>query len=143
MELIVVIAIVLILLAVSVWSLQFMQERVLLNTLQSSLVFNLEEAKAKAVAGKNGLPHGIYFTENSYVQFSGYEYDPEDVNNVVHDIDSRLLLSTDILGNEEVIIFSRITGSASDEAIIEISSRANPENRKVIKIGQGGGITSQ
>jgi hypothetical protein len=91
------------------------------------------------VAGLAGTPHGIYFEEGQYTQFQGNSFNANNNTNIVHQIDPRLEISTDII-NDDSVIFSRMTGAAGSESIITISVRSNPEKNRVIIVGPGGGI---
>jgi prepilin-type N-terminal cleavage/methylation domain-containing protein len=140
-EIMVVVSIVLVLSAIAIVSLSAMQERMLLNTAASGLVFHLEESRSRSVAGVQGQPHGIYFDIDYYVQFRGEEYDPNDSSNTMHEIDPRLELSTDILESEESIIFSRITGTTDESHTITVSLKNQVGNNQSIVVGVGGDIT--
>ena len=139
-EIMVVVTIVLVLSAIAIVSLSAMQERMTLNSAASELIFYLEESKSRAVAGVQGQPHGIYFNTDYYVQFRGDEYDPNDSANTIHEIDPRLKLTTDILNDEESIIFSRITGATEDSYLIVISLKNNENNSRSVLVGAGGDI---
>ena len=136
----VVVAIVVALSAIAVVSLSAMQERMMLNSAASELVFHLEESKSRAVAGVQGQPHGIYFNTEYYVQFRGDEYDPNDSSNTIHEVDPRLELSTDILGDEDTIIFSRITGATEDSYSITVSLKDSEDESRSVLVGEGGDI---
>lgn len=140
-EIMVVVAIVLVLSAIAIVSLSAMQERILLNSMASGLVFHLEESRSRSVAGVQGQPHGIYFDTDYYVQFRGEEYDPNDSTNTVHELDPRLELSTDILSGEESIIFSRITGATEESHTVTISLKKQGGNSQSVVVGVGGDIT--
>lgn len=139
-EILVVVAIVAALAAVGLLSLTSMRDRLLLDDAQSSLAFHLEESKARAVAGTGGTEHGVYFSENAYVQFLGDVYDPGDASNTAHALDPGLTLTTDILG-DEVVIFSRITGTVDEAVTLTLSLDNDPTKTRVIVIGEGGDIS--
>ena len=139
-EIMVVVSIVVLLSAIAAVSLSAMQERLLLRSAVSDIAFALEAARAHSVAGTGGDPHGVYFGENVFVEFSGSAYDDEDPDNVTHEIDDRLLLATDILGGEGPVIFSRIVGTVDDGVTITVSSVSNPSLSRSITVGAGGDI---
>lgn len=140
-EIMVVVAIVLLLSAIAIVSLSAMQERLVLNAAVNDLVFHLEESKSRAVAGVQGQPHGIYFAADYYVQFLGSEYDPNNSANTIHAIDPRLELSADILGGEDSIIFSRITGATENSGLITVTVKNNGDQHRSVEVGAGGNIT--
>lgn len=139
-EILVVVAIVTALAVVGLLSLTSMRDRLLLDDAQSSLAFHLEESKARAVAGTGGVEHGVYFSEDTYVQFLGDVYDPGDASNTAHALDPGLTLTTDILG-DEVVIFSRITGTVDEAVTLTLSLNNDPTKTRVIIIGEGGDIS--
>lgn len=141
MEILVVVAIVVTLAGIALLGLAHMRDRLSLDDAASAMVFHLEESKARAVAGFGGASHGVYFADDAYAQFAGNAYDAEDDSNVLHELDPRLRLTTDILEGESAVVFSRITGAADESLTITISLRRDPETRRVILIGPGGDIS--
>ncbi len=140
-EIMVVVAIVFVLAAVAVVSLRAMSERLLLSSAAGDIAFALEEAKARAVAGRGGAAHGALFESGSYTIFEGETYDANDAGNVTHALDGRLELSTDILGSEGSVVFSRVTGAVGERVVITISLRGDPDRSRSIVVGQGGDIS--
>ena len=140
-EILVVVAVVLLLALVAFTSLSSLHERNLLRDASNTLVFHLEESKARSVAGTGGEPHGLYFAEDYYVQFIGSEYDALEPSNVVHQLDPAITLTIDILEGEDEIIFSRITGRSSSEASFTIELQNNPDEERVVLVGAGGDIS--
>lgn len=136
----VVVAILSVLGGIAVLSLREMSERLLLRSAVSDIVFYLEEAKARSVAGSGGEAHGIYFDENEYVAFAGTEYDEEDSGNVTHELDNRLEIDTDILGDEQAVIFTRITGTVGESVEIRVQLQSDAESYRVVTVGPGGDI---
>lgn len=140
-ELMVVIAVVTVLATVAVVSLSAMQERLLLNHTRSNIAFHLEEMRAKSVAGSGGVAHGVNFSRDRYVQFSGGTYGANNSDNSIHVVDGSLEIVTDIIGNDKSVVFDRITGTAGSRVVVTIRSRANPENRQIVVVGTGGDIS--
>lgn len=141
-EILVVVAIVVLLAIVALLSLSSMRDRLLLNDAESSLIFHLEESKARSVSGSGGEPHGIYFEADSYTQFTGDEYDENDSSNMVQQIDPALEFVTDILEDENGVVFSRITGTTGENVEIKIRLKNDPSSLRQVMVGAGGDITS-
>lgn len=137
-EIMVVVAIVLALAAVTVVSLTAMKDRMLLKEAQSTIAFHLEESKARSVAGRGGEPHGVNFGDGQYTQFEGDEYDADSPLNVLHDLDPRLTVTTDIMDSEKSVVFSRITGRTEEEVRITISLS---DDERTVVVGVGGDIS--
>lgn len=112
-----------------------------LSTSADALVSVLERAKADAVSGKNGLDYGVKFNTDSYVYFEGDTYDPDAVTNIVHTLDERLELSNTITDPYDSVVFSRISGDASEEATVTLYRAAEPSDAYVITIGALGDVT--
>ena len=137
-ELLVTIAIMLILgaLTISTYS-QYRIER-LLSSEAARLVALLESTKASSLAGKGNESQGIKFNASSFETFSGSSYaGGSDI--VVFDLDPELLISTTLSGDEE-IVFSRLTGWANDAATITIAVVDDLSVYKQIEVGTAGEI---
>lgn len=142
-EILVVVAIVAALAVVAMLSLTAMRDRLVLNDARGALAFHLEESKARAVAGLGSESHGVYFSDNMYAQFTGDEYEDDEESNTEYPLDPRLTLATDILDDEEVIIFSRITGAVGETVTLTLSLNNDPTKTRVIVVGEGGDISYQ
>lgn len=140
LEIIVVIAILTVLTTISLVSLGAMQERLLLRAAASDIVFALEAAKARSVAGTGGVVHGVHFTDETYVEFRGSTYDAEDDDVLVHELDPRLTLTTDTL-SETSIVFARITGTTGAATEIMLALKDDPDTYRTILVGAGGAIS--
>jgi prepilin-type N-terminal cleavage/methylation domain-containing protein len=140
-EIMLVVAVILILAALAVWSLSSMSDRLLLRSTANDIAFRLEAAKARSVAGTGGGQHGLVFLADAYVEFEGESYDEEDEDNVIHEIPPRVNVATDILDDETVIIFSRINATVAEPVVITISLVDDPSVVRTIMIGAGGDIS--
>jgi prepilin-type N-terminal cleavage/methylation domain-containing protein len=140
-EIMLVVAVILILSALAVWSLSSMSDRLLLRSTASDIAFRLEAAKARSVAGTGGGQHGLVFLEDAYVEFEGETYDEDDVDNVIHEVPSRVNIATDILDDEPVIVFSRLNATVAEPVVITISLVDDPSATRIIMVGVGGDIS--
>lgn len=138
-EILVVLAVIIALTTIALWSLGSMSERLLLRSAVSDIAFVLEAQKAKAVSGTGGVAQGVFFNASSYTEFAGSEYDEDEDDNFTHSLDSRLVLSTDIIG-EESIIFSRITGATGDSVTVTVSLANDATRFRTVVVGLGGDI---
>lgn len=140
-EILVVVAIIVLLAGLALLGLTSLRDRLALEDATSSLVFHLEESKTRAVAGRGGVSHGIHFADDGYAQFAGAVYDEDDVTNILHELDPRLEMTTDILAGETAVVFSRITGATDAPVTLTIGLRRDPDTRRVVIVGSGGDIS--
>lgn len=139
-EIMVVVAVLLALSVIAVVSLGALNDRLLLRSASSDIAFALESAKARSVAGTDGVAHGIYFSDDRFIEFSG-DYVENDDDNVTHELDDRVTLSTDILNGEESVTFSRITGMVGESVTITVALKSDPAKTKSVVVGPGGDIS--
>lgn len=112
-----------------------------LESAAQSLVFELKNARAKSMAGENGLKWGIYFvnSENDYYEFFST---PLDYSSPSTTIKMSVFLPTTVIfsnppeASTTEIIFGKITGNATPTAII-IESEGNS---KAITITENGNV---
>lgn len=140
-ELLIVIAILGLLLGV-VFGLSSAKREQELRVITDTIVFTLEEAKANAIAGKYGTPHGIAFNTGSYTLFSGSTFSASGEHNRTHHIADRFTIQTTFGGTHHAVIFARITGAATPAGSITVTDVDQASNSSTITIGTGGDITA-
>lgn len=119
-EILIVIAILGALAYVAVINYSSAKEAATLNSGVDAVYFALEQAKADALAGKNGEAQGVKFNNDSFVRFGGVNYDGGDGGNIDYNLDEELTLSTTLSG-DETIVFSRLTGSFGSTATVTVA----------------------
>ena len=114
------------------------------------LVSDLRRQQLKAIQGdSNGTPglnfHGIYFSSDNYVLFSGPAYQPADPGNIIVPLNPALRFSFINLTNSEIVFASGSGESANftppatsgDLSLVDIQSGLS----KVIVINQYGVVS--
>lgn len=140
MEMLIVIAIMIIILAIVIYSFNTAKSKKQLEVTIDAIDSRLEEAKANALAGKNGKNFGIQFNTTTYVYFSGNSYNPADTTNSTTTILSNLQITKSIAGGGSSIIFSRLTGMPQATGTIIVTDINNNSNTMSITIGTLGDI---
>lgn len=138
-EVLVVLAILSVLSTLGMVSWTAARERAELTAVANTIVLHLEESKARAVAGTGGVPHGVWFGDDRYVQFAGATYDPDDVTNAVHTLDGSFSLS--VTSGEDEVVFARITGMVEDALTITVARTSDPSAARTMIVGNGGDIS--
>lgn len=140
-EIIMVLAIGIILIAIGTYWYNSAKINSTLTTTTDSIVSALEQAKTNAISGKNGQSYGVTFATTTYISFSGSSYNVSDPNNISHPVDSTLYLSNTLSSSTGVIIFARLTGSANATGTINIIDASNSSHKKSVIIGALGDIS--
>jgi prepilin-type N-terminal cleavage/methylation domain-containing protein len=109
------------------------------GTIADGIAAVLEQAKADAIAGKNGENYGVYFASTSYVYFGGNSYNSSDSNNKNYQIPSGWQLNETIPGGSSVI-FIRITGLPQAIGTITASLTSGGASSTSVSVGSGGDI---
>ncbi len=111
-------------------------------TITDDIVATLELARSNAMTGKGGTAHGVKFNEDSYIGFTGSSYISSNESNDANTISGKFLISNNIPGADDKIVFSKIKGESnhSGEVTITISEVGGERQRQVI-IGPLGDVT--
>lgn len=141
MEVLVVLAIVSVLVVIAVSNFRSSKDKKELDSLVNSIVFDLEQAKANAMSGKNGQNQGIKFNASSYVTFGGSAYIASNQSNVTVPVTAGYQLANTIPGTDDAIVFSRITGNTNVTATVTVSRISDATKKKDIVIGNLGDVT--
>ena len=139
-EIVVIIGIFIIILSISTFSFSKYKSQKQIEITIDSISSKLEEAKINALSGKNGKNFGIEFGTSTYIYFSGNSYNPSDVTNQINNIDKNILITKNISGGGNSIIFSRLSGKPLNTGTIIISDINNASSTASIDIGTLGDI---
>lgn len=148
MELIVVMAIVAILVSFIFVDILGSQRKASISSAVTLLISDLKLAQIRAMGGENGgddaaSPSGIFFDTSSYTIFSGPTFQVTDENNVKVQLESSLILTTNLAG--EKLLFAsgsgEVDGWATGADSVTIRNLTSNESRTMI-INRFGVVTS-
>ncbi len=114
-----------------------------LQSIADNIVAKLELARSNAITGKNGQNYGVKFGESYFTYFSGSSYISSNQINERTDIGDKFVITNDIPGADDVIVFSKMKGDInhSGPITITISEVSNSENTIQLKIGKLGDVS--
>ena len=101
------------------------QRNVRLNVAAQQLENTLRRAQSDAMIVKNGTNWGVYFDtiKDQYVLFSGTEYSPSGVDNVVIEIENLVEIANVNLSDSAIsVVFSKLSGTADHSGTITLRS---------------------
>lgn len=105
------------------------------NSFTDSMASLIEEAKANAMSGRNGITFGVSILPDSLVMFAGSAYDPSDSANRFVEIPDGLYIDTTISGG--TIVFSRLFGTPSATGTITIANNGSSTIHTIFIGNQG------
>ena len=114
-----------------------------LQSIADNIVAKLELARSNAITGKNGQNYGVKFGESYFTYFSGSSYISSNQINERTDIGDKFVITNDIPGADDVIVFSKMKGDInhSGPITITISEVSYSENTIQLKIGKLGDVS--
>jgi len=144
-ELLVIIAILLILIAIAIPNLRFFQKESDLENSAQEIINTLRLAQNKTLASEGASQYGVYFdnltSPNQYTLFKGASYASRNSSfDEIHKLPSSVEISEINLGGSEVA-FVRVTGIASQSGKISLRLKTDPSKIKTIAIQSSGQIT--
>ena len=113
-----------------------------LITITDDIVATLELARSNAMTGKGGTAYGVKFHNDSYIGFSGSSYISSNESNDVNTISNKYVISNDIPGADDKIVFSKIKGESNHTGTVTITVKeVDDENQRQVIIGPLGDVT--
>ena len=97
----------------------------------------ISEARSKTLASQNDNHFGVYFESDRVVLFAGDTYDELDPENKEWTLSEAVSLSVSGLSNDQVI-FSRLTGKASQAGSVTVSLVSDVSQSKTVNISSAG-----
>lgn len=112
-----------------------------LNSSVETILSSVRTAQARAINGKNGTKHGVYFDNSSvpskYILFEGDIFTPGDPNNVEYDISERITITNlNLNGSTNYILFNKFSGETDNFGSITFQN--NIDDSQSITINQIG-----
>ena len=133
LELLVVLSLIGLLVLIAAPTYRSMRENVALDNYSQEVVNALRIAQQRSVVSQGGIVHGVSFEADDYTLFGGDPQAPD--YTLQHQINSGIEIS---YGAGSQVIFTRLTGTTTDQTII----LSSPNGReKIIKITPNGGIS--
>ncbi len=147
-EVLVVVAVLMIILALSVTAFYTLTRRTDLEATRDNIIATLNTARNKTLASESAAQYGVYFNNSSsphkYVLFKGPSYILRDTSfDQIHNLPSTIEISNITLNNStNEVVFNRLEGDTSNYGIIVLRSLSTNETRDIY-IYSGGGISTQ
>ena len=136
-EILIVVAILLILLALALPTYRIFIRESDLNTAYEELVGNIRAAQTKTLASEGESQHGIHFENDYYVLFQGNSYDGGDPNNEIRNLpDTIAIYDISLAGGAQEIVFERITGTTSQAGTIGLWVVADQGKTRTVCIAE-------
>lgn len=132
MELLIVMAIGIILFAISINTFANLKNKESLDSVSALVVEVLRQAKHATIESKNSNQYGVYFNTNNVVLFIGPTYIAGSPTNEVYNFNSSVrLYSTSINGGGNAVLFDRITGDTVNNGTIVLRSDVSSTTKTI------------
>lgn len=152
-EILIITAILVLLIAIPVPAFRFFQGSVNLNNAQDEIISNLNLVESRTLASEEAAQYGIYFDKDNgnYTLFSGSSYQTRDQNydktytlsSAVEIFEINLKLVSNPLESSNEVVFNRITGSSNQTGNLILRLKARPEDTRVIHVLSSGKVVTQ
>ena len=143
-ELLVILAIMIILVAIAIPNLRFFQRESDLNNSAEEIINTLRLAQNKTIASEGASSWGVFFATSTsphqYVLFQGSDYlSRATSSDEVRKLPKTIVISEINLGGENEVVFIRITGTAQQSGSITLSLAGDPTKTRTIYVESSGG----
>ena len=114
-------------------------DQVVLDTVTSTIMLELERAHSDALAGLGGEVQSVRISSTTVTRFGGATYDPYASDLVVFSVDPSVILSSS-LPSDGVVTFARLTGETGLNATITAALIDDVTKYQQVVIGSRGDV---
>lgn len=142
-ELIIVIAILSVLLAITIPNLVSYKKQTDLNNNVQEFVSTLKLAQNKALSSENNSKFGVYLdaAANKYTLFKGATYASDPPSYQVYFLQNTMEFYSISLGGGNEIVFDKLTGVSEQSGSVSVRVKTNPDQIRAIYIANSGAIS--
>lgn len=138
-ELLIVIAVILILLAISITGFYNYSMQTGRDAVAHTVLGAFEEAHARTLASDSGSQYGVHVDTSSITIFQGATYTVGSASNEVRELPARTAVTNIALtGGASEVLFSRLTGATSATGTITVAQTINPTHTRTITVYDSG-----
>ncbi|MEK7194328.1 MAG: type II secretion system protein [Patescibacteria group bacterium] len=138
-EVLIVIAVALILLAFIVVPFKRMNDTQALSKETQNVISIINQARSQTLSSKGGIVHGVHLESSQVVLFGGPTYVPSDPNNASIPLHALVSISNiNLSGGAIDIVFNRLTGTTAVSGTITLSLIASSTQSKLITVTSTG-----
>jgi len=139
-EIIVAIAIIILLVSVSVVQFATFGNNIELTTSSQNLTAALQLAQNKTLASEEDTQYGVFIDAGSFTIFQGAAYNENAPANEVHTIPESVEIYSINVGNNDAVVFDRVTGATTNTGSIFLRLKNNQNNTKEVAVQPSGAI---
>lgn len=140
MELLIVIAVLGLVVAITVPSFASFRKNQSIQNTTNSMVSLLQEARTKTLASYNNTFYSVYFDTDSAILFTGGTYNSSDVGNKVVPYEAPVVLqSVTVAGGGSKVSFDRLKGTTSQSGTIVVGIPSG--TTKTVTVSASGVVT--
>lgn len=140
-EILVSISILLIIMAVTIFSLTTLSKKVEIDSTSQNILSTLRLAQSKTLASENETKYGVHFETAKYVLFSGPTYSSSATDNKVYNLTDSQISTISLNGGGSEVIFDRIRGTTSNYGTVVIRLTTDVAQTKTININSSGQVS--
>ncbi|HCC04762.1 TPA: hypothetical protein DEP58_00470 [Patescibacteria group bacterium] len=138
-EVLVVIALLLILSALSIGGFRTFAVRSGQAAVSQTVLGALKEAHAKTLASLDDTTYGVHFESSSVTIFQGGTYTASSTENSVRELPTRTsITNVSLTGGSTDVVFARLTGTASSVGTVTVAITSDLTSSQVITIHKSG-----
>ncbi len=98
----------------------------------------LEEARARTLSAEGGTSYGVHFGSTTVTVFAGETYDAGDTSNEVRTLRRAEISSVSLTGGANTIVFARLIGTASATGTVTVVQSVDVTLSRTITIHESG-----
>ena len=96
----------------------------------------IRQARSQTLSSKGGELYGVHFSSSKITLFTGNAYNQNGAGNISFDMNPNNIISWNLSGGGNDVVFSRLNGETTNDGTITISSQGNsPKTITIYKTG--------
>ena len=131
MEVLVVSGILVLILSLVAGTFNIFGQKTEIGEVAKEILQTLRLAQSKTLASEGQSSFGVNFSAAQFTLFKGSSFNPDDPQNEIHNLSSKILISEINLNGQSFVVFERLSGATQNQGYLKLQTKNNEQSLNI------------